>query len=104
MIKAQYLFYVLLSELQRADLAGKPEEIDKAAGVLMVVKLACGKAGDIRVIERIGRGGTGFDDISLVKLELYFTGNLLLRTLDKGLYRFEKGSEPLSFIDDLGKF
>jgi len=54
----------------------------------MVIQVTGCEACDALIVQRVRRSGTGFDDIALVKLELHFTGHILLGGLYECLYSF----------------
>ena len=69
--------------LHGAYLAGEAKQIDEAFRVMMVIQVTCGKGSDGFVVQGIRGGGARLDDISLVKLELHFSGNVFLRAVHK---------------------
>ena len=52
---------------------------------MVVIQIARCKGSDGLIIQGVGRGGAGFYDIALVKLEFDFTGYILLCLLYKSL-------------------
>ena len=48
----------------------------------MVIKIACCKGCNTLIVERVRRSRSGLDDVSFVKLELYFAGYILLGVYD----------------------
>ena len=71
--------------LHGAYLAGEAKQIDEAFRVMMVIQVTCGKGSDGFVVQGIRGGGARLDDISLVKLELHFSGNVFLCAVHKSL-------------------
>ena len=69
----------------------------------MVVKITCCEACEGLTVERVWGSSSGFDDVSFVKLEFYFTGHIFLCGLYKSLYCFAEWCEPFSFVYDLGE-
>ena len=55
---------------------------------MMVIKITCCKGCNALIVERVRRSRTGLNDVSFVKLELHFTGYILLGGFDEGLYGF----------------
>ena len=96
------LFQLLV--LHGAYLGGKAEQIDEAFRIVMVVQVAGGEGSDGLVVQGIGRGGPGLDNVALVQLELHFAGHIFLGLLDEGLHRLAQRGEPFSFVYDLSEF
>ena len=79
------------------------EQVDEARAVLLVLDVVLGEGRDVLVIERIGRGDAGVDDVALVQLEFDVTGDRLLRAVDERGQRLAQRSEPLSVVDEVGE-
>ena len=67
----------------------------------MVVKITCCEACEGFTVERVWGSSSGFDDVSFVKLEFYFTGHIFLGAFNESLDGFSKWGKPFAFIDYL---
>ena len=70
---------------------------------MVVVQVAGGEGSQGLVVQGVGRGGSGLDDIALVELELHFSGHVLLGHIHKCLDGLAQRGEPFSFVYDLGE-
>ncbi len=92
-------FYVL--KLHGAHLQRQTEQVDEAVGVMVVIEITSGEACKRLTVQRVGRCGSGFCDITLVELEFYFTGHIFLGAFNESLDGFPKWGKPFTFIDYL---
>ena len=68
----------------------------------MIIHITSGEGSQGLIVEAIRRSGSGFDDISFVKLEFYFTGHIFLSACYECADSVAQRSEPFSFIYNLG--
>ena len=88
-------------KLHCADLQGQTEQSDESVRVVVVVHIACGEGSKGLIVQAVWRSGSGFDDVSFVKFQLYFAGDILLSGFHECLNRFPERSEPFAFVHDL---
>lgn len=55
---------------------------------MVVVEITGGEGGQGFVVQGVGRGGSGFDDVAFVELEFYFSGYVFLGAGYECLYCF----------------
>ena len=68
---------------------------------MVIVKVTGREACQRFIVKAVRRGCAGLDDIALVKLELYFSGHVLLGGLYECLDGLTQRGEPFSFVNDL---
>ena len=83
---------------------GQAEQSDEAISIVMIVQVACGEGSQRLAVQAVWRSRAGFDDISFVQFEFYFSGYILLGHIHKGLDCLTQRCEPFSFVYDLCKF
>ena len=57
------------------DLDRQTEQVDKACGICLVVIFILTEGRGLLIVQGIGRGNTGVDEVALVELQLDFTGD-----------------------------
>lgn len=72
---------------------GRPEQVDEAFCVVVVVQIAGGEACQALIVQGVRRGGASFDDVAFVELEFYFAGDILLGGLYESLYSLAERCE-----------
>ena len=106
-IRAQNLLalgvFLCFHHLHCANLQRKSEQGDEAVCVVVVVQVAGREGCQGLIVQGVGGGGSGLDDIALVELELYFSGHVLLGGLHECLDGLAQRGEPFSFVYDLGE-
>src|SRR5699024_5845172 len=101
----QILLLILLYflEFHSPNLQRQSEEGDEAGSVLVVVHVAGLEGGQGLVVQAVGGGGSRLDNVALVQLHLYFSGDILLGGFHKCLDGFPERSKPFSFVDYLSQ-
>ena len=93
--------FLCFHHLHCTNLQRKSEQGDESGCVMVIVKVAGREACQRFIVKAVRRGCAGLDDIALVKLELYFSGHVLLGGLYECLDGLAQRGEPFSFVNDL---
>ena len=77
---------------------GKSPQIDEALAVLLIVNVILTKGCDLLGVKRPVTPSACLNDVALVELESYLTGNVLLSLVNKCGKSLSEGSEPLTVV------
>ena len=95
------IFFIYILQHHCTNFQRKSEQCDESVCIVMIVLITGCETCQRLTVERVWRSCAGFDDVSFVELEFYFTGDILLGRSNKCLDCFAKRSEPFSFVSTL---
>src|SRR5579872_3902385 len=86
---------------QRANLDRKPDQIDEAECILLVVLRAHREARDVQRIERMRRLAARRLDVALIQAQRHLAGRVFVYLREKRVQRFAQRCEPQAVVNHL---